>query len=78
MTAKNAKLKLFQVIYRCKYCGSDMTKRARYYAENPYCSECLNERLANAQEAQEMRFGQSKCVDLGNGYCGWKPISMGG
>ena len=32
----------------CLYCGSKITASALSYEENPYCSECLPQRLKEA------------------------------
>lgn len=46
---------ILQVLRRCKYCNSDMTKEvsAIGYAQNPYCDGCLDERVSRAPRAGE-------------------------
>lgn len=35
---------------RCRYCHREMTCSAMAFAENPFCSACLDERIAKAVE----------------------------
>jgi len=34
--------------FRCRYCASLMNVSAASYAENPWCVNCLDERMARA------------------------------
>jgi len=42
-----------EAVRRCRYCKRDMTTTgsADSYQQNPYCSECLRERLEKANNS---------------------------
>lgn len=64
---------------KCRYCNQSMASQSdASYRENPFCKHCLHERMAKAAEEDAMTRGQFKMVELGNGYIGWRPVSMGG
>jgi hypothetical protein len=46
---------ILKIPRHCKYCGSDMTATvsATSYAENPFCNDCLDERVSRAPRAPE-------------------------
>lgn len=61
---------VFELIRRCKYCGSDMTDSvsAMGYMENPFCTGCLKERIEKT--ASERGPGHwERCGD----YIQWVP-----
>lgn len=39
---------LMEVIRRCPYCKRESTDDPMSFAENPFCNDCLNERIAAA------------------------------
>jgi hypothetical protein len=39
---------MLERIRRCRYCGTEVTASALSFEENPYCVECLGERLSRA------------------------------
>lgn len=43
-------MKMLELIRRCPYCRRESNVSADSYAENPYCSQCLTERLQKAKE----------------------------
>jgi hypothetical protein len=61
-----------EAVRRCRYCGNDMTDTvpAESYRENPYCGECLAERLREADEA----IGPTRVVRSGH-YVSYVPVS---
>ena len=44
-------MQLLEVVRRCRYCGSDMTRNvsSESYRENPFCAGCLNDRMGIAK-----------------------------
>jgi len=42
-----------EVIRRCPYCKREASVTARAYSENPFCQECLDERVSRAPRAPE-------------------------
>ena len=55
-------MRLFERIYRCMYCGSEMT--CQQHMGNPFCDGCLPERMKKAEE------------EAGPGH--WEPIEHTG
>lgn len=51
-------------VLKCRYCSSRMVVSVESYKENPYCSECLPERLMKAA-SEDPVIGLR---ELGNGY----------
>ncbi len=41
-------MQILEVIRRCPYCKRESTVSPQSYSENPFCDECLNERVENA------------------------------
>jgi hypothetical protein len=41
-------MRLLQKIHRCPYCKRENKVSASSFAENPFCNQCLNERLEKA------------------------------
>ena len=39
---------MWEQIQRCSFCGREVRTAALSFAENPYCTECLPERIAEA------------------------------
>lgn len=39
---------MLDTIRRCPYCGRESTADPLAWAENPFCQECVDERLSNA------------------------------
>lgn len=42
---------ILELINRCPFCDREATIPAQEYHENPYCNECLNDRIRLASEA---------------------------
>jgi len=50
---------ILELVRRCEYCRREMTTGAAAFRENPFCRECLHDRIAAAAIAQgptELRF----------------------
>jgi hypothetical protein len=60
-------MQIFEVVRRCPHCKRESTATAREFDENPYCAECLSERLAEAAAARPSGRWQS----IGGGYVQW-------
>jgi len=45
---------MWERIQRCRFCEGEVRTTALSFAENPYCSECLPERIAKAAESTEL------------------------
>jgi uncharacterized paraquat-inducible protein A len=43
---------MLERIQRCRFCGREIAAPALSYEENPYCTECLGERLAQGGAAE--------------------------
>lgn len=44
--------RVIEQVRQCKHCGTSMQEQPpRGYAENPYCGNCLNERLVSAHRS---------------------------
>jgi hypothetical protein len=54
----------------CRYCGSRMDVSTQAYAENPWCSGCLHERM----EIARSEAGPGRWVDAGGGYVRWERV----
>ncbi len=57
-------------ILRCRYCKRRMYVSKKSYQQNPFCSECLPERLVKAAAADPV-VGWN---DLGDGYV--RPVRL--
>ena len=44
-----------ECIQRCEFCGRELKVSALSFAENPYCMECLPERIAAATASSTFR-----------------------
>ncbi len=44
---------MLERIQRCRFCGREVPTSALSFEENPYCSECLFERLAQGFAADK-------------------------
>jgi hypothetical protein len=49
---------------KCKYCQRERTCSARSHEENPFCNECLHERVEKAAAGR----GPVEVVELEDGY----------
>ena len=41
---------MWERIQRCNFCGREVKTSALSFAENPFCTECLAERITKAAE----------------------------
>jgi hypothetical protein len=41
-------------IRKCRFCGQEVVSSALGYAENPYCANCLSERVAESKKNLEL------------------------
>ncbi len=48
---KNVFPSMFERVKKCGFCSAEMEVSALAFAENPFCSRCLSERV-NARRAQ--------------------------
>jgi hypothetical protein len=65
-------LKLKKKETRCKYCDRKTDVEHRSYLANPFCADCLPQRL-EASGAVDLR-DNFRIVDVGNGYSAIIPI----
>jgi hypothetical protein len=50
MTSRQQLPTMWERIQKCSFCGREVKSSALGFAENPYCAECLPERIAGATE----------------------------
>jgi endogenous inhibitor of DNA gyrase (YacG/DUF329 family) len=61
---------MLEFIRRCPYCKRESNRDPREWAENPYCSRCLSERLSIAKKER----GAIRIVQQGH-YWSIVPVS---
>lgn len=64
---------MLEVMRRCKHCKREMRVSLREYDENPFCQECLPERLEKSSAGLAPRRWQGDC-----GYLTLVPIERKG
>lgn len=56
----------------CKYCRNEMKCSLRSYEENPFCTVCLPQRIAEAVE----KHGPGSWMFCDDGYMRWVPVEV--
>jgi hypothetical protein len=65
-------MKITKKDYRCRFCNSHMDSKGRAWLANPFCADCLPQRL-EASGAIDLR-DNHKIIDHNNGYISIVPI----
>jgi hypothetical protein len=65
-------MKMTKKDYRCRFCNSHIDREGRAWLANPFCTDCLDERL-EASGAVDLR-DNYKIIDHNDGYISVVPI----